>query len=122
MSDLLQQDDDQIIEPVGYDFGSSRRSFMQVLGAGVLISATVGSAFAQERRGGGRRGGGIDGSGAPINVNARLHIGEDGVITVMTGKVECAQGSRAQITQAAAEELRVPVEQVWLIMADSASH
>jgi isoquinoline 1-oxidoreductase len=119
MSDLLQQDDDQIIEPVGYDFGFSRRSFMQVLGAGLLVSATVGSALAQERRGG-RRGGGIDGSGGPVNVNARLHIGEDGVITVMTGKVECGQGSRAQITQAAAEELRVPVEQVRLIMADTA--
>jgi isoquinoline 1-oxidoreductase len=117
MSELLQQDDDQIIEPVGYDFGFSRRSFMQVLGAGVLISATVG--LAQERRGG-RRGGGIDGSGAPISVNARLHIGEDGVITVMTGKVECGQGTRAQIAQAAAEELRVPVEQVRLIMADTA--
>ena len=31
---LQRADDDQIIEPVGYDFGFSRRSFMQVLGAG----------------------------------------------------------------------------------------
>jgi hypothetical protein len=37
---LLQREDpDQIIEPVAYDFGFSRRSFMQVLGAGLLISA-----------------------------------------------------------------------------------
>src|SRR3954469_19631799 len=54
---LLQQDDpEQIIEPVGYDFGFSRRSFMQVLGAGVLISATSGALLAQERRGRDGRG------------------------------------------------------------------
>ena len=38
----------------------------------------------------------------------------------MTGKVECGQGARAEITQAAAEELRVPVERVRLVMADTA--
>jgi isoquinoline 1-oxidoreductase len=112
----LIQDDEQIFEPVGYDFGFSRRSFMQVLGAGVLISATVGSALAQERRGG--RGGG--GNNPPIELSARLHIGNDGTITVLTGKVEGGQGSRQQITQAAAEELRVPMPQVRLIMADTA--
>ncbi len=37
----------------------------------------------------------------------------------MTGKVECGQGSRAELTQAAAEELRVPVDRVRLIMADT---
>src|SRR5687767_268066 len=118
MSDLLQRtEDDQIFEPVGYDFGFSRRSFMQVLGAGILVSATVGSALAQERRG--NRGGG-GGNNAPTPLGSRLHIGTDGTITVLTGKVEGGQGSRAQITQAAAEELRVPAEQVRLIMADTA--
>ena len=41
-------------------------------------------------------------------MSARLHIGKDGTITVLTGKVEMGQGSRAELTQAAAEELRVP--------------
>lgn len=114
----LQHDDaEQIIEPVGYDFGFSRRSFMQVLGAGLLISAAADSALSQERRSG---RGGRDRGGEPISLDARLHIGADGVITVMTGKVEAGQGSRAQITQAAAEELGVPVEQVRLVMADTA--
>jgi isoquinoline 1-oxidoreductase subunit beta len=39
---------------------------------------------------------------------------------VMTGKVECGQGARAELSQAAAEELHVPVERVVLVMADSA--
>lgn len=115
---LKHEDDDQIFEPAGYDFGFSRRSFMQVLGAGILVSATVGSALAQERRG--RRGGGIDGDRSPAPISSRLHIGTDGTITVLTGKVDGGQGSRAQITQAAAEELRVPVEQIRLMMADTA--
>jgi isoquinoline 1-oxidoreductase len=37
----------------------------------------------------------------------------------MTGKVECGQGSRAELTQAAAEELHVAPDQVRLIMADT---
>src|SRR6185295_719421 len=71
-------------------------------------------ALAQQRRGG--RGGG----GETRNLSARLHIGKDGVITVLTGKVEVGQGSRAELTQAAAEELRVSASQVQLVMADTA--
>jgi isoquinoline 1-oxidoreductase len=37
----------------------------------------------------------------------------------MTGKVECGQGARAELTQAAAEELRVGADQIRLIMADT---
>jgi isoquinoline 1-oxidoreductase len=52
-------------------------------------------------------------------VAARLHIAEDGTITVMTSKVEFGQGSRTQITQAAAEELRVDAASIRLVMADT---
>ena len=55
-----------------------------------------------------------------MTLAARLHIGKDGPITVMTGKVECGQGARAELTQAAAEELRVDVDRVRLVMADTA--
>ncbi len=50
----------------------------------------------------------------------RFHLGVDGVITVLTSKVEVGQGSRTQITQAAAEELVMPVDRIRLIMADTA--
>ena len=91
----------------------SRRAFVQVLGAGLLITVTEGISFGQQR--GGRRG-----SQGARNVAARLHINQDGTITVMTGKVEEGQGSRAQLTQAAAEELRVGVAKIRLVMADTA--
>ena len=40
-------------------------------------------------------------------------------VTVFTGKVECGQGARTELTEAAAEELRVPVDRVTLVMADT---
>ena len=89
----------------------SRRGFMQLLGAGVVVTVTGGVATARRRPSGGSRS---------MPVAARIHIGADGTITVLTGKVEVGQGSRAQLTQAAAEELRVPVDRINLIMGDTA--
>jgi isoquinoline 1-oxidoreductase subunit beta len=117
--------DPEVYEPETYETdspqdrpaGLSRRDFVQVLGAGLLITVTGEVALAQRR--GGRGGGGFGGRG-PANVAARLHIDRDGFITVMTGKVETGQGSRAEITQAAAEELRLDPAHIRLIMADTA--
>lgn len=107
-------DYNELLEPVGYDFGLNRRSFVQLLGAGLLLVVSV-PVLAQERR---RGGGGLSGRGAR-NLAARLHIGTDGTITVMTGKVEAGQGARAELTQAAAEELHVPASQIHLVMSDT---
>lgn len=72
------------------DDGLSRRSFLKMVGAGVLISVTVPEALGQ--RLGGRR----PGSGS-LTIAARVHIGKDGAITVMTGKIEAGQGARAEM-------------------------
>jgi isoquinoline 1-oxidoreductase len=96
----------------------SRREFAKILGAGLLISFGGVPAIAQPApppRRGGRGGGG----GKVANLAARIHIAKDGAITVMTGKVECGQGARAELTQAAAEELHVSANQIVLIMADT---
>ena len=79
-----------------------RRTFLQALGSGLLITVTAPEAWAQ---------------GTPVS--ARLFLNEDGTITALSGKVEEGQGPRAELTQAAAEELRVPVERVRLVMADT---
>ncbi len=95
----------------------TRREFLQILGAGLLIAVSTGQALSQEPRGG-RLGGGGGGRGA-TTIGARLHLGQDGTITVMTGKVECGQGARAELSQAAAEELRVPIATIRMVMADT---
>ena len=66
-----------------------------------------------------QRSGGRDGSDRNRAVATRIHIGQDGAITVLTGKVEMGQGSRAELTQAAAEELQVPVSRIQMVMGDT---
>ena len=112
----------ETVDLVNFSFAPSRREFVGALGAGLLIAVCVSSAEAQERPQGGQRrrggGGGFFGGG-PTPIAARLHIAKDGLITLLTGKVECGQGARAEITQAAAEELRVPASRITLVMADT---
>ncbi|MHC4323250.1 MAG: xanthine dehydrogenase family protein molybdopterin-binding subunit [Planctomycetota bacterium] len=109
IKEILSPEDFHSIEDSNGQAGISRRTFVQMLGAGLLITVTEGVSSAQRRRGGGRS----------IAVAARVHINTDSTINVMTGKVEEGQGSRAQLTQAAAEELRVDVDKIRLLMSDS---
>ena len=92
-----------------------RRDFFAVLGGGilVLITAEDDPIFAQET------GGQLRGGAMPSDVSAWLHIAEDGSITVYTGKVEVGQNARTSLTQAVAEELRVPPASVHLVMGDT---
>jgi isoquinoline 1-oxidoreductase len=93
----------ELNESPRYEFQLDRREFLQLAGAGLLFSVSAPPA-----------------AGAPAgSIAARLHIGDDGRVTVMTGKVEVGQGSRAQLTQAAAEELRLPCERIRLVMGDT---
>jgi isoquinoline 1-oxidoreductase len=94
---------------VMFSFQLSRRCFVQALGTGLAIVCTAGVANAQNR--GGRNG--------AQTIAARLLIGQDGAITVFTGKIEMGQGSRAELAQAAAEELRVQPSQITLVMGDT---
>jgi isoquinoline 1-oxidoreductase subunit beta len=115
---------DEAVDRVDFHFHLSRRQFVQVLGAGLVIAVVHNTLEAQEEEGRkgnrGRGGGGGFFGGGPVAYAARLHIGKDGSITVFTGKVEGGQGARAELTQAAAEELHVPVDRVNLVMADTA--
>ena len=97
----------------------SRRDLFRLLGAGVLILVTLPDvATAQESvSGGGRRRGG---TGAPQNIGAWLHIDANSVVTVYTGKTEVGQNIRTSLAQAVAEELRVAIASIQMVMADTA--
>ena len=64
----------------------------------------------------GRRGGGQP---RPKELAAWLHIGEDGTVTVFTGKVEMGQNARTSLTQVVAEELPVPLNAIRMVMGDT---
>lgn len=108
----------ELLEPPRYHFAVDRRAFFKQLGCGLVVLCLVGPALAQES-GGGRRRGGRGGGQVPAEIEAWLHIGEDGVVTVFTGKAEVGQNIRTSLTQAIAEELRLPVASIKMVMADT---
>jgi CO/xanthine dehydrogenase Mo-binding subunit len=97
-----------------YRFEVQRRDFFKVLGAGLVVAFALPSATAQES-GGARRG-----DAMPADVSAWLHIGEDGRVSVFTGKAEVGQNIRTSLSQVVAEELRVPIDSITMVMADTA--
>ena len=104
----------ELIEPARYRFEVERREFMRifgVMGAGVLVLASV-PGSAQES---GRTGQ----QSASSDVSAWVHIDEHGRITGYTGKTEIGQNIRTSLAQAIADELRVPLNRVSLVMADT---
>ena len=50
---------------------------------------------------------------------ATVHVGADGMVTALTGKVDVGQGNRTALSLLVAEELRVPRPAVRLIMGDT---
>src|SRR5438034_11082742 len=121
MNDTLTPD--ALLEPERYElsatpvhhFDLARRDFFKVFGGGIVVLFLLEDALAQES-GGGRRRGGL-GQRRPQELGAWLHIGEDGVVTVFTGKAEVGQNIRTSLAQAVAEEVRVPVRSIRLAMA-----
>jgi isoquinoline 1-oxidoreductase len=94
-------------------FDVDRRGFLKLLGGGLLVCLYAPIAGAQ---GSGRSGQGRE---TPRELGAWLHIGKDGRITVFTGKVEVGQNIRTSLAQQVAEELRVSVDSIEMVMADT---
>jgi nicotinate dehydrogenase subunit B len=100
-----------------YHFDLDRRDFFKFLGAGLLVVSALKHAGAVQESGGARRRGADD--SVPKEIDAWLHIGEDGTVTVYTGKVEVGQNIRTSLSQAVAEELHVPIDKIELVMGDT---
>ena len=99
-----------------YRFEVGRRDFFRLLGAGIFVVCALPDVNAAQESGGGA---GRSRESLPKEIGAWLHIGEDGVVTVQTGKVEVGQNIRTSLTQAVAEELSVPTEKIKLVMGDT---
>ena len=107
----------ELAAPAPYHFDLDRREFFRFLGAGVVVFSVAREApFGQESGGRAMRN---RGETLPQEIDAWLHIGENGKITVYTGKVEVGQNIRTSLTQAVAEELHVPTKNIELVMGDT---
>jgi isoquinoline 1-oxidoreductase len=113
--EFIEEERYELREGPAYRFAANRREFVQVLGAGLVIVVSSRGVSAQQGRGRGRGGRGDP----PAKISQRFHVGEDGIVTVMSGKVEVGQGSRTQVAQAVAEELRIPMRQVRVVLGDT---
>ena len=117
---------DIYLEPERYELHSdgsphcskmARRQFFKVLGGGIVVLFTATSALAQRRQGG--RGNRRAGGDTPSELGAWLHVGEEGTVTVYTGKAEVGQNIRTSLTQVVAEELPTPLDSIRLVMGDT---
>ena len=112
---MLEVERYELFAGPAYRFDLERRDFFKLLGGGLvfLLALDTPGAAQESGRGGGR------GQGLPQTIGAWLHIGEDGVVTVFTGKTEVGQNIRTSLAQAVAEELRTPIASIKLVMADT---
>lgn len=95
----------------------SRRGFLKSIGTGLVVVAFASKLAAQSESGGaGRR---AARQRRPSEIDAWLHIAEDGVVTFFTGKAEVGQNIRTLLTQIVAEELPVPLSSIRMVMADT---
>ena len=112
------------VEPERYElhappailFETNRREFFRFLGTGVFVACAAAKAGAFQESGRGGRG---SEENLPKEIDAWLQIGENGEITAFTGKVEVGQNIRTSLSQAIAEELRVSLGAVRLVMGDT---
>ena len=101
----------ELTAPLAYRFAVDRRDFIGLLGGGLLIAFSAGA----QESGRARRS-----EALPQDLDAWLHIGEDGAVAIYTGKTEVGQNIRTSLSQAASEELHCPIGSIKLVMADTA--
>jgi nicotinate dehydrogenase subunit B len=107
--------DTELPPRLDYNFNLDRRKFFKLFGGGLAVAFVLKDmfSFAGETMA-------EDAALVPTSqVGAWIHIGEDGMVSVYTGKVEVGQNIRTSLTQAVAEELHVPISSIKMIMGDT---
>ena len=105
----------ELSEARRYTFELERRDFMRLFGGGLR----------RHGRGGGSARAGVRARAAAgarrhsRDLAAWLHIDETGRVHVCTGKVEIGQNIRTSLAQTVADELRVPLASITMVMADT---
>jgi nicotinate dehydrogenase subunit B len=95
--------------------GMDRRDFVKLFGGGILVCVNLGpltlfNSSAEPS---------VQGRGYPQDINAYLHIAQDGQVTLYSGKIEMGQGIMTSLCQMAAEELGVKLDSMQIVMGDT---
>ena len=113
---MLEFERYELREGPAYRFELERRDFFKLLGGGLLLFLVFEHNSDAQESG---RAQAMRGDARPPELGAWLHIGEDGKITVYTGKTEVGQNIRTSLAQAVAEEMHTPMAAIELVMADT---
>jgi isoquinoline 1-oxidoreductase len=92
----------------------NRRQFLQLLGAGVVVTFTLEEALSSNAK--------LPGSALTVpedQLSSWIHVGNNGFITVFTGKAEVGQNIRTSLSQIVAEELEVDISKIIMVMGDT---
>ncbi len=104
----------ELFERPGYRFALDRRDFLRFSTTGLMVVLSAPALSAMQESG--RRG---RGQSQPRQIQAWLHIDEEGLVHVFTGKAEVGQNIRTSLAQAVCDELTVPLDSVKLVMGDT---
>src|SRR4026208_1878236 len=96
-----------------YDFALDRRKFFKITGGGLIVAFVLKALLSFDNETPSSEPSSMSG------VESWIHIGEDGTVTVYTGKVEVGQNIRTSLSQIVAEELMVPILSIKMIMGDT---
>lgn len=96
-------------------FAIDRRKFFQLFGGGLAVAFVLHDLFSFA---GEPTSNDVDAADTG-QVSAWIHIGEDGTVTVYTGKVEVGQNIRTSLSQMVSEELHAPIASIKMIMGDT---
>jgi isoquinoline 1-oxidoreductase len=106
---------DELPPKPNYHFALDRRKFFKITGGGLIVVFVLKDLISLNGK--------TDASEAsPLpagDIDAWIHIGKDGMVSVYTGKVEVGQNIRTSLSQIVAEELMIPVSSVTMIMGDT---
>jgi isoquinoline 1-oxidoreductase len=116
--DEIESERYELFENPNYNFDFGRRDFIKAFGLGIVFIVPATRILAQQR-GQGESGRGGANDRLPNDIDAWIHIDENGNVTVFTGKVEVGQNTRTTLTQSVADEMHVAVASVHLVMGDT---
>src|ERR1041385_5657581 len=117
-NDEIEVERYELFENPSYDFNFDRRDFIKAFGLGIVFIVPAARALAQQR-GQGESGRGGFNQRPPNDIDAWIHIDENGGVSVFSGKVEVGQNARTSLTQAVADEMHVPVASVRVVLGDT---
>jgi nicotinate dehydrogenase subunit B len=107
--EIIAPEQYELTEKKSYHFTMNRRSFFEVLGSGIAITFSLTNAIGKT----------LTDPVPEDRVAAWIHVGENGNVTIYSGKAEVGQNIRTSLAQIVAEELPVPLDKIDMVLGDT---